>query len=212
MTPCPSSSARGGRGRRRRRSRPAAAASTRVSTRCPVVRITAGGTRGRASRASSCGRRPACRPASPRKRGSARGSTAGTLVALGRVRGIIASRRTRCSSTSGRSPFRREPTDAVLQPRTTRTPWRRHRARSASVAASPAIAPAAGVGPKRASSPAWTRLEAEDGPLFVVVGVFDGLHRGHAYLSTSCAHEAAKRRARAGGHHVRRAPGRDPAR
>ena len=25
-------------------------------------------------------------------------------------------------------------------------------------------------------------LQSEDGPLFVVVGVFDGLHRGHAYL------------------------------
>jgi riboflavin kinase/FMN adenylyltransferase len=40
------------------------------------------------------------------------------------------------------------------------------------------------------------RLGAEDGPLFVVVGVFDGLHRGHAYLLEQLVREARARAAR----------------
>jgi len=39
-------------------------------------------------------------------------------------------------------------------------------------------------------------LEASDGPLFVVVGVFDGLHRGHRYLLDHLETEAAARSAR----------------
>ncbi|MGK2851452.1 MAG: hypothetical protein ACSLFN_11140 [Candidatus Limnocylindrales bacterium] len=39
-------------------------------------------------------------------------------------------------------------------------------------------------------------LRAEHGPLFVVVGVFDGLHRGHAYLLEHLVREAAARSAR----------------
>ena len=39
-------------------------------------------------------------------------------------------------------------------------------------------------------------LEAADGPLFVVVGVFDGLHRGHAWLLEHLVREAAARVAR----------------
>jgi tRNA pseudouridine55 synthase len=39
-------------------------------------------------------------------------------------------------------------------------------------------------------------LAADDGPLFVVVGVFDGLHRGHAYLLDALVREAAKRDAK----------------
>lgn len=39
-------------------------------------------------------------------------------------------------------------------------------------------------------------LRPEDGPLLVVVGVFDGLHRGHAYLLEHLAEEAIARRAR----------------
>ena len=39
-------------------------------------------------------------------------------------------------------------------------------------------------------------LEASLGRLFVVVGVFDGLHRGHAYLLRELAREAAERDAR----------------
>jgi tRNA pseudouridine55 synthase len=39
-------------------------------------------------------------------------------------------------------------------------------------------------------------LAADDGPLFVVVGVFDGLHRGHAYLLEALVREAAKRNAK----------------
>lgn len=39
-------------------------------------------------------------------------------------------------------------------------------------------------------------LRAEDGPLFVVVGVFDGLHLGHAYLLAQLVREARDRAAR----------------
>lgn len=40
------------------------------------------------------------------------------------------------------------------------------------------------------------RLDASDGRLFVVVGVFDGLHRGHAYLLEHLRAEASRRGAR----------------
>ena len=40
------------------------------------------------------------------------------------------------------------------------------------------------------------RLEASPDPVFVVVGVFDGLHRGHAYLLQHLSSEAARRGAR----------------
>jgi riboflavin kinase/FMN adenylyltransferase len=40
------------------------------------------------------------------------------------------------------------------------------------------------------------QLEPDDGPLLVVVGVFDGLHRGHAYLLEHLVREAGARRAR----------------
>jgi FAD synthase len=39
-------------------------------------------------------------------------------------------------------------------------------------------------------------LEAGDGPLFIVVGVFDGIHRGHAYLLRHLVREARRRGAR----------------
>ena len=39
-------------------------------------------------------------------------------------------------------------------------------------------------------------LRPDDGPLFVVVGVFDGLHRGHAFLLDHLVREAGARRAR----------------
>jgi len=39
-------------------------------------------------------------------------------------------------------------------------------------------------------------LDPNDGPLLVVVGVFDGLHRGHAYLLEQLVREARARRAR----------------
>lgn len=39
-------------------------------------------------------------------------------------------------------------------------------------------------------------LRTEDGPLFVVVGVFDGLHLGHAYLLDHLVREARARAAR----------------
>lgn len=39
-------------------------------------------------------------------------------------------------------------------------------------------------------------LEASHGPIFVVVGVFDGLHRGHAYLLEHLVRESAARSAR----------------
>ncbi len=39
-------------------------------------------------------------------------------------------------------------------------------------------------------------LRSEHGPLFAVVGVFDGLHRGHAYLLEHLVREAAVRAAR----------------
>lgn len=41
-----------------------------------------------------------------------------------------------------------------------------------------------------------TGLRPEHGPLFAVVGVFDGLHRGHAYLLEHLVGEAAARSAR----------------
>jgi riboflavin kinase/FMN adenylyltransferase len=41
-----------------------------------------------------------------------------------------------------------------------------------------------------------TELRPEHGRLFVVVGVFDGLHRGHAYLLRHLRREAARRDAR----------------
>ena len=40
------------------------------------------------------------------------------------------------------------------------------------------------------------RLRPEHGPIFAVVGVFDGLHRGHAYLLERLVAEAAARSAR----------------
>ena len=39
-------------------------------------------------------------------------------------------------------------------------------------------------------------LRPEHGPIFAVVGVFDGLHRGHAYLLDHLVHEAVDRGAR----------------
>jgi riboflavin kinase/FMN adenylyltransferase len=39
-------------------------------------------------------------------------------------------------------------------------------------------------------------LRARSGPIFVVVGVFDGLHRGHAYLLDHLVRESASRGAR----------------
>lgn len=39
-------------------------------------------------------------------------------------------------------------------------------------------------------------LRPEHGPLFIVVGVFDGLHRGHAYLLEHLRHEGRARGAR----------------
>jgi riboflavin kinase/FMN adenylyltransferase len=41
-----------------------------------------------------------------------------------------------------------------------------------------------------------TRLDAARGPVFVVVGVFDGLHRGHAYLLEELVHVAGEHHAR----------------
>jgi len=39
-------------------------------------------------------------------------------------------------------------------------------------------------------------LRPEHGPIFAVIGVFDGLHRGHTYLLDHLVREAASRRAR----------------
>ena len=41
------------------------------------------------------------------------------------------------------------------------------------------------------------RLRPEHGPIFAVIGVFDGLHRGHVYLLDHLVHEARARGARA---------------
>ena len=40
------------------------------------------------------------------------------------------------------------------------------------------------------------RLRPEHGPIFAVIGVFDGLHRGHVYLLDHLVHEAHAREAR----------------
>ena len=40
------------------------------------------------------------------------------------------------------------------------------------------------------------QLDADDGPLLIAVGVFDGLHRGHAYLLDHLVREAHARQAR----------------
>jgi riboflavin kinase / FMN adenylyltransferase len=40
------------------------------------------------------------------------------------------------------------------------------------------------------------RLRRDQGPIFAVIGVFDGLHRGHAYLLEHLVHEARIRDAR----------------
>src|SRR5436190_11238480 len=40
-----------------------------------------------------------------------------------------------------------------------------------------------------------SQLRPADGPLLIVIGVFDGLHRGHAYLLEHLVREAATRRA-----------------
>lgn len=45
--------------------------------------------------------------------------------------------------------------------------------------------------------PGVEALDRRLGPLFVVVGVFDGLHRGHAYLLDALREEAPRRGARA---------------
>ena len=45
--------------------------------------------------------------------------------------------------------------------------------------------------------PGIDALEAHDGPLFIVVGVFDGLHLGHAYLLRELRRAARRRDARA---------------
>ena len=44
--------------------------------------------------------------------------------------------------------------------------------------------------------PGVDALRPEDGPIFAVIGVFDGLHRGHAYLLEHLVREAAVRGAR----------------
>lgn len=46
----------------------------------------------------------------------------------------------------------------------------------------PPAAPAAGAGGPPAALDGLLALRPDDGPLLVVVGVFDGLHRGHGYL------------------------------
>ena len=53
-------------------------------------------------------------------------------------------------------------------------------------------------------------LRAQLGPAFVVVGVFDGLHRGHAYLLDHLVAEASAAWCPADRHHVRPPPGRGP--
>ena len=40
-------------------------------------------------------------------------------------------------------------------------------------------------------------LQTDDGPIFAVIGVFDGLHLGHRYLLRHLVYEAERRRARA---------------
>ncbi|HEY0443893.1 MAG TPA: hypothetical protein VGC90_06710, partial [Candidatus Limnocylindrales bacterium] len=42
-----------------------------------------------------------------------------------------------------------------------------------------------------------TALRAATGPLFAVVGVFDGIHVGHAYLLEHLVREATRRDSRA---------------
>ena len=55
-------------------------------------------------------------------------------------------------------------------------------------------------------------LEPDLGPLFFVVGAFDGLHRGHTYLLAPLARVAVRHGARPGGDHLRPPPRRGPGR
>src|SRR5205085_12121705 len=73
---------------------------------------------------------------------------------------------------------------------------RRTGARSTSASASVPVEPALATGAGTRLVAGLDALRPGDGPLFLVVGVFDGLHRGHAYLLDRLRGEAAKRNAR----------------
>ena len=171
-------------------------------------------------------RRGGCRPARDRScRGgqrtrAARRAAAADRHGAGAVPGARRSRptrprRSRVASSSARPRGSRPGRSAIdCERRTGRwPPW-------------PSRRPAAGWRPdKVARSPRPRRppgsrlmdvvagvegLRPEHGPIFAVVGVFDGLHRGHAYLLEHLVREAAARVGPPGGHHVRCPPGRGP--
>ena len=78
--------------------------------------------------------------------------------------------------------------------------WRRTRSWSTR---SRRLGPRMSDGGRSRSSAGSRRLRAEHGPLFAVIGVFDGIHLGHRYLLGHLVDEAARPRRPAGGDHVR---------
>jgi tRNA pseudouridine55 synthase len=113
----------------------------------------------------------------------------GRLVALGHVRGA-------------RVVPEKVLVDIATQPRAHPEPGVSPDPRPSSPSSSPsslAVAEhAAGAPPAMRVVRGFDALTAADGPLFAVVGVFDGLHRGHRYLLDALSAEAGRRGAQPG--------------
>jgi tRNA pseudouridine55 synthase len=163
----------------------------------PVVRITA-------AEREAVGRGQFVRPASGVPASSAQESVvrlvdgSGTLVALGRVRDQRIAPDKVLIDIGAEPRSRREPPDGggtASEPHALAAATAPGREAHPS-ASSPATAPAVDPAPETRLVAGLDALKAGDGPLFVVVGVFDGLHRGHAYLIEQLRREAAKRNAR----------------
>jgi tRNA pseudouridine55 synthase len=125
----------------------------------------------------------------------------GTLVALGRVRGARIVPEKVLVDIAAQPRSRREPpADAGTLGEPTDQPAGTDPSRPARPSSSPRTthyAATAGEPPMRVVR-GLDALTADDGPLFAVVGVFDGLHRGHQYLLDALRTEAARRGARPG--------------
>ena len=116
---------------------------------------------------------------------------AGRLVALGRVHGPRVAPEKVLVDIGSQPPSRRVPPDgepAAPEPAggamTAAASREAHPASSStsSSSSSPTRGHTPDAGPETRLIAGLDALVRRDGPLFVVVGVFDGLHRGHAYL------------------------------